>query len=163
MLPTDPLKILLEHDKWATRQIIFVCGKLSPEQFARQFEMGRGSLQATLTHMIAAINAWSDTLARGPSRPRVDGNGIAYSTEQLLVMFDSAVDEFATLAQNHPVAEIVTREREGKQYHFSRGVVITHVATHGMHHRAQCLNMLRQLGVGQLPPSSVVEWARISG
>jgi uncharacterized damage-inducible protein DinB len=40
----------------------------------------------------------------------------------------------------------------------SRGGVITHVATHGMHHRAQCLNMLRQLGVTPLPKSSVVEW-----
>ena len=41
---------------------------------------------------------------------------------------------------------------------FARGAVITHVTTHGMHHRAQCLNMLRQLGVEQLPPSAVVEW-----
>jgi uncharacterized damage-inducible protein DinB len=30
--------------------------------------------------------------------------------------------------------------------------------THGMHHRAQCLNMLRRLGVQPLPPSSVAEW-----
>jgi uncharacterized damage-inducible protein DinB len=36
--------------------------------------------------------------------------------------------------------------------------VLTHVTTHGMHHRAQCLNMLRQLGVTPLPPSSVTEW-----
>jgi uncharacterized damage-inducible protein DinB len=27
-----------------------------------------------------------------------------------------------------------------------------------MHHRAQCLNMLRHLGVTPLPPSSVTEW-----
>jgi len=27
-----------------------------------------------------------------------------------------------------------------------------------MHHRAQCLNMLRQLGVDPVPPSAVVEW-----
>ena len=37
----------------------------------------------------------------------------------------------------------------------------THTMTHGMHHRAQCLNMLRHLGVSPLPPSSVVEWARM--
>ncbi|RMH26245.1 MAG: hypothetical protein D6693_07555 [Planctomycetota bacterium] len=36
--------------------------------------------------------------------------------------------------------------------------MVTHVCTHGMHHRAQCLNMLRRLGVETLPPSSVVEW-----
>ena len=38
-----------------------------------------------------------------------------------------------------------------------RGGVLTHVMTHGMHHRAQCLNMFRQLGV-KGPPSAVVEW-----
>jgi uncharacterized damage-inducible protein DinB len=27
-----------------------------------------------------------------------------------------------------------------------------------MHHRAQCLNMLRKLGVTPLPKSSVAEW-----
>jgi uncharacterized damage-inducible protein DinB len=32
------------------------------------------------------------------------------------------------------------------------------VTTHAMHHRAQCLNMLRHLGVTPLPPSSVAEW-----
>ena len=36
--------------------------------------------------------------------------------------------------------------------------MITHIATHGMHHRAQCLNMLKHLGVNPLPKSSVAEW-----
>jgi uncharacterized damage-inducible protein DinB len=29
-----------------------------------------------------------------------------------------------------------------------------------MHHRAQCINMLRQLGVTPLPNSSVADWMR---
>ena len=46
----------------------------------------------------------------------------------------------------------------GKDYFLTRGGVITHVATHGMHHRRRCLNMLKQFGVSPLPPSSVAEW-----
>jgi uncharacterized damage-inducible protein DinB len=38
-----------------------------------------------------------------------------------------------------------------------RGAVLTHVTTHGMHHRAQCVNMLRQLGA-DIPLNSVIEW-----
>jgi uncharacterized damage-inducible protein DinB len=53
---------------------------------------------------------------------------------------------------------LVSRERGGKMYTFTRGAVVTHVTTHGMHHRAQCLNMLRHVGVSPLPPSSVLEW-----
>jgi uncharacterized damage-inducible protein DinB len=40
--------------------------------------------------------------------------------------------------------------------------MLIHVTTHGMHHRAQCLNMLRQLAVpgisDRLPEIDVLEW-----
>jgi uncharacterized damage-inducible protein DinB len=55
----------------------------------------------------------------------------------------------------------VQRTRAGKTFSFPRVGVLVHVTTHGMHHRAQCLNMLRHLGVTPLPPSSVAEWIRI--
>lgn len=35
---------------------------------------------------------------------------------------------------------------EGAAFTFSRAAAIVHVLTHGVHHRAQCLNMLRRLG-----------------
>jgi len=41
----------------------------------------------------------------------------------------------------------------------TRGTVVAQVTTHGVHHRAQCLNMLRRLDITPLPPSSVAEWA----
>ena len=76
----------------------------------------------------------------------------------MLKLFDESADDFAKSVRGHPLDEIVSRERNGKMYSFTRGAVLTHVATHGMHHRAQCLNMLRKLGVAPLPPSSVMEW-----
>ncbi|MCZ6835885.1 MAG: hypothetical protein O7G85_08935, partial [Planctomycetota bacterium] len=65
--------------------------------------------------------------------------------------------------------------RGDKTFDFARGGIFPHVMTHSMHHRAQCLNMLRQIqgapmtgvpeagipGAGgdvKLPPSSVLEW-----
>ena len=58
-----------------------------------------------------------------------------------------------------PLEEMVTRRtRDGKILQLTRGAVLGQVTTHGMHHRAQCLNMLRRLGVQPLPPSSVAEW-----
>jgi uncharacterized damage-inducible protein DinB len=159
-MPTSrPMDILIEHDKWATRQILLACQKLTPEQFARKFDIGPGSLQATTTHIIAAMNAWTDTLAQQPQRPRVD-QGDLYSPAQLLQMLDASAAEFAAIAKKHPLDQIVKRVRGDKEYRFTRGGVITHVATHGMHHRAQCLNMLKHVGVSPLPLSSVAEWTR---
>jgi len=161
-MPTsNPLEIQLEHDRWATRQILLACEKLTTDQFARKFEIGSGSLQTTITHVLAAMNTWTDTLAERPPRPRIDQGGVGRSPAQLLQMLDESTTEFMAIAKNRPLDQIVKRARAGKEYSFTRGAVITHVTTHGMHHRAQCLNMLRHLGVSPLPPSSVAEWARM--
>ena len=62
-------------------------------------------------------------------------------------------------SRRRPLGEPVTRRtRDGRTIRLTRGAVLAHVATHGAHHRAQCLNMLRQLGVSPLPPTSVAEW-----
>ena len=58
----------------------------------------------------------------------------------------------------HPADELVTGSRGDRTFTFARGAVLSHVMTHGMHHRAQCLNMLRHVGVDPVPPSSVLEW-----
>jgi uncharacterized damage-inducible protein DinB len=162
MPASNLLDILLEHDKWATQQILLACEKLSAEQLLQKFEIGPGSLSATVTHIIGAIRAWTDTLAERPQRPRPEQSGIQYSPAQLMQLLDESVDEFMAIARKYPLEQIVKRTREGKEYSFTRGVVITHVTTHGMHHRAQCLNMLKHLGVSPLPPSSVTEWSRLA-
>jgi uncharacterized damage-inducible protein DinB len=158
-MPTsNPIEILLEHDRWGTQNIIDVCKTLSPEQFHRRFEMGPGSLHDTVTHIITALRVWEDVLSARQMRPRLEGT--TRSLAELQALFDESASAFAGVARKHPLDETVTREREGQKLVLSRAGVITHVTTHGMHHRAQCLNMLRQLGVTPLPNSSVADWMR---
>jgi uncharacterized damage-inducible protein DinB len=157
-MPTsNPLDILLAHDRWATTQILNACAKLTPAQLQQRFEMGPGSLHDTITHMLAAAQFWGDLLAGREMRPRLEGT--QRSVSELLQLLDQISTDLALSASAKPLDETVTRVRDGKTYVFTRGVVFTHVATHGMHHRAQCLNMLRHLGVKPLPPSSVTEWS----
>jgi uncharacterized damage-inducible protein DinB len=156
MATSDPIEILLGHDRWATRLIIEACAKLTPEQFHQRFEMGPGSLHDTATHIIGAMRVWADTLAVREQRTRPEGQ--RWTTDQLLKMLEEAGTDLAGLAKKYPLDGMVSRVREGKMFQFTRAAVLTHVTTHGMHHRAQCLNMLRQVGVKPLPPSSVSEW-----
>jgi len=155
MAKSDPLEILLTHNEWATRQLIEACKSLAPEQFQRTFEIGPGSLHLAVTHIIQAMRVWSDMLAGRERRPPLEP--MARTPEQLLAFFDEAAAELGAIARRHPLDEMVSGLRQGKTYTFTRGGVLTHVMTHGMHHRAQCLNMFRQLGV-KGPPSAVVEW-----
>lgn len=155
----DLLPILLSHDRWATAQVLDACGRLTDEQFHRRFDIGPGSLHDTLTHVISATRAWAETLAGRPATPRLDADGQRRTPGQLSALYEEAWRELSATARQLPLGEkVIRRLRDGREMTLTRGAVVAQVATHGMHHRAQCLNMLRRLGVEPLPPSSVAEW-----
>ena len=161
-MPTsDIVQILLAHDRWATGQILTACQKLGEDDFHRQFEIGPGSLHMTTTHILGAMGTWIATLKGHPITPRLDQDGQRRTPDQLLAILDATAPQLAQEAHRLPLSDTVSRTREGKTHQFTRGAVIAHVVTHGMHHRAQCLNMLRHLGVKPLPPGSVAEWSRL--
>ncbi|QKK07709.1 MAG: DUF664 domain-containing protein [Planctomycetota bacterium] len=154
---TNPAEILLAHDTWATEHILDACAGLGHEQFHQQFDMGLGSLHDTLAHILGAVRGWTDMLTGREPRARIEQAG-PYTLEQLRVLLAEVTAEFNAALAAHPLDDFATAERGGKSYSFPRGGVLTHVTTHGMHHRAQCLNMLRHLGVAEQPPSSVMQW-----
>ena len=159
MAEGDLLQILLSHDRWATVQVLDACDGLSDEQFHRRFDIGPGSLHDTLTHVVGAMRAWTETLAGAEPRPRLEGDGQRRTPGQLLALLEESWRDFAAEARRRPLGEMVTRRtRDGRTLQLTRAAAVAQVATHGMHHRAQCLNMLKQLGVNPLPPSSVAEW-----
>jgi uncharacterized damage-inducible protein DinB len=156
----DLLRILLSHDRWASGQVLDACARLSDEQLHRRFDIGPGSLHDTLTHMVGALRAWTETLAGAEPRPRLEGDGQRRTVDQLRDLLDESWSRFIAEARRRPHDERVTRRtRDGRTIQMTRAGVIAQVFTHDMHHRAQCLNMLRQLAVNPLPPSSVAEWA----
>ncbi len=158
-MPTsDPVSILLTHNRWATRALIDACATLTDEQFHQPFDMGPGSLHDTIVHILGAMRGWGDLLAGRAQRPRLEADE-RRSCPDLLNLLDQLADDLDNSARTHPTDGIATGERNGHAYSFNRGTVLTHLSTHGMHHRAQCLNMLRVLGVDPLPPSAVVEWS----
>ena len=156
-MQSDPVEILLTHNRWATRNVLNACAALPQEQFHQAFDMGPGSLHDTTTHILGAMRGWGDMLAGREQRPRLD-EGEKRTPQELLELLDEISDDLESSVRAHPLDELVSGSRGGRTYTFTRGGVITHVTTHGMHHRAQCLNMLRRLGVDELPPSAVVEW-----
>jgi len=163
MPESDPLNILLSFDRWATARMLDACGKLTDEQFHHRFDMGPGSLHDTVTHIVGAMRAWTQTLTGQPPQPRIDTDGRRRTVAELRALLDETAPAFAAEARRLPFDAMVTRvTRDGQTIQLARGAVLMQVTTHGMHHRAQCLNMLRQLGVKPLPPSSVAEWTRLA-
>lgn len=154
MTTSDPVELLLTTNEWANRNMIEACRGLSEEQLHQSFEMGLDNLHDTILHVVSAMKGWGDLLAGRDQEPHLEGR---HSLDELLAMHDRVAADFRKSAESHPLDEPVTGERGGRTWTFARGAVITHVTTHGMHHRAQCLNMLRHLGAEQ-PQSAVLQW-----
>ncbi len=163
---SDPLDILLRHDAWATREVLRACAGLTDEQWHRRFEIGLGSLHDTLTHVIGAMRLWADRIDGPPTelRPSIEGD-VQRSSAELLVILDAAAAELAASAERARARGLWTEfavTLAGHTHRFTLGAALVHVTTHGMHHRAQCLNMLRHLGVpgvsDRLPEIDPLDW-----
>jgi uncharacterized damage-inducible protein DinB len=158
MTPADPLSILAAHDRWATSLLLDACERLTNEQLHRRFEMGIGSVHDTVIHDAAAVKTWAEVLLKREQSPWPSND--ARPIGELRQMAEEAFDLLATAAAAGPLEETFTGVRDGQTIVYTRGVILCHVHTHSMHHRAQCLNMLRHMGVSPLPLSSVVAWSR---
>ena len=160
----DPLTILLRHNHWATRRLLDVCRPLTREQFTRRFDIGPGSLHDALAHVIDCMHGWADDVAGRPRRADIAPPPAVLSGDELSRLLDEADEEFAALIECHgrDLAAHVPVTLGDKHFTFTRGVAFTHALVHGAHHRAQCLNMLRRLGVpgisDRLPDLDVNDW-----
>lgn len=151
---------LLQHNAWATRVLLERCRSLTPQQFQQGFDIGPGSLHDTLRHIIGAMLRWSDRMADRPVRASIEKNPKPQTPDELLVLLDRAGRELEEVASR---VDRESRHDEMMQAEFlperfTRGTAMVHVLTHGMHHRAQALNMLRHLGATDLPDLDAIEW-----
>lgn len=163
---TDPLDIMLEHNAWATREILRACLALDGDAWTRRFDIGPGSLHDTLTHVVGAMLRWADRIEGPPRvlRPEIE-NGTLRTPAELMALLDEAASDLsraANIARQRGLATECDLTFGGRTYRFTFGAMLVHVATHGMHHRAQCLNMLRGLGIpgvsDRLPEIDALDW-----
>lgn len=162
----DPIiRVLLGHNAWATRHLLESLRPLSDEQLHRKFDIGPGSVHDTLRHIIGAMLRWADRIGERELRPSIeDASAAPLTITQLLAELDRAeVDLDAAVSRavetNQLERTIVFKMEDGTEFTFTKAAAIVHVATHGMHHRAQVMNMRRRLGLPSLGVDlDAVEW-----
>ncbi len=164
------LDILLAHNAWATRRMLAVCEKLTAEQFHERFDIGLGSLHDTLLHIVGAMQRWSDRIAEVPLRPSPEAEKRPRTPRELLAMLDEASQALRSAAEGASAtgeglaARFAVTFGGHEPLVFTRGAALVHVTTHGMHHRAQALNMLRRLGVSDLVDEiDALDWELAEG
>ena len=152
---------LLGHDAWTTRQLLLRCRELSEEQWERKFDVGDRSLHETFEHLLACMEGHTDFLAGR-------NEYLTYRDDESL---DGMLKRLTIIAKDF--AEIATRiEREGRADEVATnpdngnrrtvGGLIAHLLTHSMHHRAQILYMLEQLGVENVIEGDPLSWESVA-
>ena len=81
-------------------------------------------------------------------------NRLDFVSEQLLALGKSVVDENR---EEEPSIDYLDNPPVLKPL----GAGLAHVETHGMHHRAQCLYIMRQLGLSNLIEGDAISWEKI--
>ena len=157
----DLLDRLLGHDAWTTRQLLLQCQSLSDEQLDRPFPIGHASLRATFDHIVWNIEAWTDSICRRPIAPRPGSRPVTIAS--LLARLDATHAEFAAVARRLQSEGRLDElfpdpDSSGRVTLKTHGGAIAHVITHSMHHRAQVLNIMRQLGITNLLEGDALSW-----
>ena len=163
-MTSDPFSILIRHNHWANGVLLERCAKLSAEQFHHKFPIGLESLHDTIDHIIGCTESW---VARVRGEPRKDRHNLQTMAE-LHSRLDASTAAVTELASQHALAGMIDRQvtvtfpasKGGTlDVTFTAGAAIVHCLVHGTHHRAQALNMLRQLNLADpLPELDVMDW-----
>lgn len=165
-MTSDPFQILLRHFEWSTHVIIDASRSLSDAQLDQTFEMGLGTLRKTIDHLIWCVEGWCERLDSGRWAPE---GGDTDSLDRLQQRLDAVCQRWQKLLAEHIAAgrldEVLSFEATPagggrRRYRYARATIFVHMMTHGVHHRAQCLNMLRHLGVTNVPPIDCTSWQR---
>ncbi|MFO0942469.1 MAG: DinB family protein [Pirellulales bacterium] len=143
------IEALYQYNDWANSRIFRLADGLSDEQLDAKFEMGFGSLRATLFHMLAAENAWLDRWLRNPWKTfPVDPQGISLANiAAALGQASAARQQIIQAGKADGWSESISYQDSKQNQHSSAlADMLMHVANHGVHHRAQALFLLKQFG-----------------
>jgi uncharacterized damage-inducible protein DinB len=144
---------MLEHDQWATSQLLNTASPLTEEQMNQEFDIGHRTLRATFEHMIMNVEGW--TAAFTGQEPTVSGTSIAEFTER----HDRAYPAFAAAAQTFEAAgrlDETFTDPFGEPQTF--GAAFLMIILHNEGHRTEVLHILRRLGLDHVPEVDYGLW-----
>jgi uncharacterized damage-inducible protein DinB len=144
----DLLDRLLEHDRWATAQLLDRSRNLSDAQLDQEFDIGHRTLRDTFEHMIVNIAFWTSLMTEQPVDKQRDDRSLA----ALIDRHERFYATFATRARQfrdeQRLDETFIDHYEARK---SFGGTILHVVLHNAEHRTEALHILDRLGVPDLP------------
>ncbi len=160
----DLLDRLLSHDAWTTRELLLLSRSLSDNELDREFDLGHRTQRRTFQHVVRNMEVWTDLISGGPVREDAGCDAPGRSIDGLLKRLDVVSPQLRQIPRRivdeSRLDELWGDHLDDPPTEKSYGGAIAHLATHGMHHRAQVLFLLRKLGVTDLPEGDALSWEK---
>jgi uncharacterized damage-inducible protein DinB len=149
----DGLRAFYVYGDWGTRQLLDVCGNLTPEQWLKPGIAGRGSVRDTLIHVVGAqtgwLAFWQGKLEPGlPQLPGLDPNDYpdVESVRAAWTEAEKATGQFLAGLSEADLEREYVRTYPNGTYTFKLWQMLLHVANHGTYHRSEVAAMLTSYG-----------------
>ena len=143
----DLLDRLLEHDRWATNQLLELCRGLSDAQLDQPFDIGHRTLRETLDHQITNLDFWTGLMTGQPVAHQRAPN----SLDTLIADHERSYAAFAGLARRvRDEGRLDDTFRDHYGLPMTYGGAILMVILHNEAHRTEVVHIFARLGVPEL-------------
>lgn len=161
MLVVDEIRELYEYHRWANGRMLDAVANVGREEFVQPAGGSFGSLQATLTHMLAADWVWLE---------RWNGRSPTGFPDWNVPTFEALRDKWTEVERDQTAfverlesddlyRMVAYRNLAGTAADNELWQLLRHVVNHGTYHRGQITVLLRDLGHGAAA-TDLVLWYR---
>jgi uncharacterized damage-inducible protein DinB len=155
------LDLLLDHDHWATRQLLDASSGLTDAQLDQPFDIGHRTLRETFGHMIFNVPFWTTFLTGAPADRAfsADAQPADRSLTALIEAHERSYSAFASVARrlrDEERLDAIFVDHYGVRKSF--GGTLLMVVEHNVEHRAEVLHILQRLDVPNLPEVDLGVW-----
>ena len=143
----DLLDRLLEHDRWATTQLLELCRGLTNAQLDQEFDIGHRTLRQTLDHQIPNVAFWTGLMTGQPVEPQRRSS----SLDTLIADHERTYAAFARLARRvRDEGRLDDTFLDHYGYPQTYGGAILMVILHNEAHRTEVVHIFARLGIPEL-------------
>ena len=170
------IRRLHQHRAWVNQQLLQAAESIPQDQLHQAFEMGQGTLWKSFTHLYAAEYVWlealtgnEDPLTPGDLPGKLPGNqegeDAVSSLSELQDRWQALDQRWSFYLENltaESLEEVVYKvgSLSGRRQAAHRSDILLHVCTHAQYTTAQIMNMMRHVGMKELPDPMLITLAR---
>jgi uncharacterized damage-inducible protein DinB len=145
----NTINALFRHFDWAQEKMLAAAAGISKEDLNRPFDIGPGTLRKALHHIHDAERVWLERCTHNPAATvsAPDENAPITDIRKHATEVAAKRKSFLESLKEPDADRPITFTRRGETATAILRHIIVQVCNHGMHHRAQAVNMMRALGV----------------